>query len=84
MKGIILSKTRGSIGVVELISRYVARPSRNVPWILKRPSLNLSSSSTTAAEKDLGVVVHNDRAAEEGERVAAEEEADAAVAAARL
>jgi hypothetical protein len=51
MNGIILSRTRGSIGVVALISRYEARPSRKVPWILKRPSL--SSVSSTAAEKDL-------------------------------
>ena len=78
MNGIILSRTRGSIGVVALISRYEARPSRKVPWILNRP-LSLSSVSSIAAadEKDLLVallwaIVEVDREAVEA--------ADAAVA----
>ena len=53
MNGIILSRTRGSIGVVALISRYEARPSRKVPRILKRPSLSSVSSTAAADEKDL-------------------------------
>lgn len=58
MNGIILSRTRGSIGVVALISRYEARPSRKVPWILKRPSLSSVSSTAAAAdEKDLLVAL---------------------------
>jgi len=75
MKGIILSKTRGSNGVVALISRYEARPSRKVPWILKRPSFG--SSSNTAAEKDLVVV---DRAEDEAAGREAAEAEDVAAA----
>jgi len=56
MNGIILSRTRGSIGVVALISRYEARPSRKVPWILKRLS-SVSSTAAAADEKDLLVAL---------------------------
>ena len=80
MNGIILSRTRGSIGVVALISRYEARPSRKVPWILKRPSLSSVSSTAAAAdEKDLVVLLLLLTIVEEEGREAVEA-TDAAVA----
>lgn len=52
MKGIILSNTRGSSGVVALISKYDARPSRNLPRMLNFPLLPSLVASAAEVEKE--------------------------------